>query len=201
MLNYRNKINSQAKGHAKTQGFYNIEIDTGFEYNKEGLETLQRALTSPKTRFPRIIAASPMDQEFHKQSFQSLLTLYNQSTSHKPTKLFTEKLYFPCDRTPLRVEKANSSQRGNVFFSKKNSLHAGAQNQDDANLKPGIRQLDKDIKGVIHDLISAILLDAFEPFDKKNPEEIPRMKMMDWASILKRSIRDNYFHVLIIISS
>jgi len=187
MLNYRQKINSQVKGKAKTQGFYNIEIETGFEYNKEALDTLQRALTSPKTRFPKLIATSPVDQEFHKQSFQSLLSLYNRSTSNRPTKLFTEKLYFPHDRSPLRVEKANSSsKRENIIFSKRDSTHA-AENTNDENVKTGIRELKKNIKEVIYDLISAVLVDAFEPFDKKNPEEIPRMKMMDWSSILKKT--------------
>jgi len=43
------------------------------------------------------------------------------------------------------------------------------------------------LKHIVPDLIDAVMLDAYEPLDKKAPNEVPRINALDWPAILKKA--------------
>ena len=43
------------------------------------------------------------------------------------------------------------------------------------------------LKKIVPDLIEAVLINAYEPLDKKIPNDVPRIKAIDWPVMLKKS--------------
>lgn len=157
------------------------------DFEKQGSEELaQRVTGTSQTKFKDNNKITHIDQEFQKRSFQNLLSLFNNSTSNKPTKLFAEKVYFSQDKSPSKIKKTLQSNKPASNFP---------SNFDERENSGKFSK--KQYQKYLCDLISAFALDAYEPIDKGAQYEIPRIKMIDWSSISKKSIKILFIYLFI----
>lgn len=217
------KSKSSSKKNQKNRPILDADLELApYDYFQANQASSKQSTKGNKNKLPEIRDVT-RNQEFHKQSFHNLLNLYGRSTSNLPVKLFTEKTLIPLQKgssagtpsSPHRRDRSHSKKttsrrssivssdnrretrlRKSVAFAEgdKPSLERTQEKEEEVRVDLAVPpEKQEAIKQIVPDLIAAVLLDAYEPLDKKGVNEIPRIKALDWPAILKKGI-DSYLY-------
>lgn len=155
-------------------------MDINYSLEEKDSQNILTKNTEPSTTKLPEIRIVAKNQDFHKESFHNLLNLYANSTSTKPISLFSDKNYRSSKGLHGfdigSVSKRRSKSPLQISFTATTEAEEKQANEN-----------KKRMRDIVPDLIAAMLANAWEPLDKKDPYEVPRLKHIDWPAIIKKS--------------